>query len=220
MPNQYVEFVRQWAKDHGLSYMCSIGNPNLKSDYLKFKAGESYGKEMDFEPAPKKKSEPKIFEITPAPKKKKVEQEFEIEVNPRKKVAKQTKERSSMGSEDINVARPKPRVNINELINKLEKIRDKAKQTRDRSSMGSEDKNVAVKKTGSEKKIKKYIEKLNKIKDEIYNINLREDAVMVKINASKNPSDILTKQAKNLRKKYIELNTEVENIVDEIRKLK
>jgi hypothetical protein len=134
--------------------------------------------------------------------------------------AKQARERSSMGAEDINVARPKPRININDLINKLEKIREKSKQAKERSSMGSEDRNVAVKKTGSEEKIKKYIEKLNKIKDEIYNINLREDAVMVKINASKNPPDILTKQAKNLRKKYIELNKEVENIVEELKKLK
>ena len=73
MPNKWVEFVKRWIKDHGLTYMCSIGNPKLKSDYEKFKAtGEEY-----------------YFEITPAPKK--------------KRPTKQAKERSSMGLEDANV---------------------------------------------------------------------------------------------------------------------
>ena len=87
MPNQYVEFVKQWSKDNNVSYMCSIGNPKLKSDYAKFKAGESYG-EIDFQPAPKKKAESKMFEITPAPKKK-VVKEFEITPAPKKKVVKE-----------------------------------------------------------------------------------------------------------------------------------
>jgi hypothetical protein len=86
--NQYVEFVRQWAKDNGLTYMCSIGNPNLKADYLKFKSGNSYGEEMDFQPKPKKKKVEQEFEITPA-KKKKVEKEIEITPAKKKKVEKE-----------------------------------------------------------------------------------------------------------------------------------
>jgi len=32
-----VSFVREWASDHGLTYMCSIGDPRLKADYAEFK---------------------------------------------------------------------------------------------------------------------------------------------------------------------------------------
>jgi len=34
---RYVSFVREWASDHGLTYMCSIGDPRLKADYAEFK---------------------------------------------------------------------------------------------------------------------------------------------------------------------------------------
>jgi hypothetical protein len=34
---RYVSFVREWAGDHGLTYMCSIGDPRLKADYAEFK---------------------------------------------------------------------------------------------------------------------------------------------------------------------------------------
>ena len=77
MPNQYVEFVRQWAKDNGLTYMCAIGNPKLKADYLKFKAGEPYGEfelNVNARKKPKKKKvEPVMEEIKLNPRKKKVE---------------------------------------------------------------------------------------------------------------------------------------------------
>jgi len=32
-----VSFVKEWASDHGLTYMCSIGDPRLKADYAEFK---------------------------------------------------------------------------------------------------------------------------------------------------------------------------------------
>lgn len=73
MPNRWVNFVKRWSKDHGLSYGCAMSNPKLKSDYDKFIAtGEEYE-----------------FYITPAPKK--------------KRPTKQARERSSMGLEDANV---------------------------------------------------------------------------------------------------------------------
>lgn len=34
---RYVSFVKEWASDHGLTYMCSIGDPRLKADYAEFK---------------------------------------------------------------------------------------------------------------------------------------------------------------------------------------
>jgi len=77
MPNKYVEFVREWSKDNNLTYMCAIGNPNLKADYLKFKAGEPYGEfelNVNARKKPKKKKvEPVMEEIKLNPRKKKVE---------------------------------------------------------------------------------------------------------------------------------------------------
>ena len=32
-----MSFVKEWASDHGLTYMCSIGDPRLKADYAEFK---------------------------------------------------------------------------------------------------------------------------------------------------------------------------------------
>jgi hypothetical protein len=85
MPNKWVEFVKRWSKDHGLSYMCSIGNPKLKSDYQKFKStGEEYE-----------------FYITPSQKK--------------KRPTKQARERSSMGSEDANVLMRKRNISTQQL---------------------------------------------------------------------------------------------------------
>ena len=40
MPNEYVNFVKQWSRDNNLSYMCAVTDPRLKSDYLKYKKGE------------------------------------------------------------------------------------------------------------------------------------------------------------------------------------
>ena len=34
---RYTSFVKEWASDHGLTYMCSVGDPRLKADYAEFK---------------------------------------------------------------------------------------------------------------------------------------------------------------------------------------
>lgn len=116
MPNQYVEFVKQWSKDNGLSYMCSIGDPRLKADYLNFKAGEPYGKEIDFQPKSKKKSSAKMERSGMGLE--------DVNVGmPRSKIntaqlinkLQQIKELASMGKQDRNVG-----LNISNLINQLE----------------------------------------------------------------------------------------------------
>jgi hypothetical protein len=85
MPNKWVEFVRRWSKDHNLTYMCSVSNPKLKSDYQKFKStGEEYE-----------------FYITPAQKK--------------KRPTKQARERSSMDLEDANVLMRKRNISTQQL---------------------------------------------------------------------------------------------------------
>lgn len=72
--NQWIEFVRMYAKHFGLSYMCAISNEDIKQDYKDWKAGKvefgstkwRNGKEL------KPKEEPEYEYIIPAPKKKKV----------------------------------------------------------------------------------------------------------------------------------------------------
>ena len=48
MPNEYVNFVKEWSRDNNLSYMCAVTDPRLKSDYLKYKKGEEI--EVNFKP--------------------------------------------------------------------------------------------------------------------------------------------------------------------------
>ena len=127
MPNQYVEFVKQWSKDNGLSYMCSIGDPRLKADYLKFKAGEY---EFEITPAPKKKS-----------RKREANERFsmmseDFNVNDFER-ANQSFENQQMGSQDRNIAMPRSKINATQLINKLKQIKELA-------SMGKQDKNVGL----------------------------------------------------------------------------
>mgnify|MGYP003651441361 CR=1 FL=1 len=123
----YSDFIKQWSKDNGLSYMCSIGDPRLKADYLKFKAGEY---EFEITPAPKKKS-----------RKREANERFsmmseDFNVNDFER-ANQSFENQQMGSQDRNIAMPRSKINAAQLINKLKQIKELA-------SMGKQDKNVGL----------------------------------------------------------------------------
>lgn len=67
----YSDFVKTWASDHNLSYGCAVSQPQIKSDYLKFKAGEPYG-EFETNLNPRKKREPVMEEMELNPRRKKV----------------------------------------------------------------------------------------------------------------------------------------------------
>jgi len=82
--NQWIEFVRMYAKHFGLSYMCAISSQDIKQDYKDWKAGKvefgstKYRNGKELKPKkPKTKynlveEEDEEEEIIPVPKKKKV----------------------------------------------------------------------------------------------------------------------------------------------------
>ena len=66
----YTEFVKEWAKRNGVSYMCAIGKQGLKTDYKKSKnivnksgravqAVNSYNEQGGFRPRQKRTRKPK-----------------------------------------------------------------------------------------------------------------------------------------------------------------
>jgi len=66
----YTEFVKEWAKRNGVSYMCAIGNQGLKDEYQKSKqivnkkgraiqAVNSYNEQGGFRPREKRTRKPK-----------------------------------------------------------------------------------------------------------------------------------------------------------------
>jgi hypothetical protein len=66
----YTEFVKEWAKRNGVSYMCAIGKPGLKTEYNNSKnivnkkgravqAVNSYNEQGGFRPREKRTRKPK-----------------------------------------------------------------------------------------------------------------------------------------------------------------
>lgn len=66
----YTEFVKEWAKRNGVTYMCAIGKQGLKDDYKKskqivnkkgraIKAVNSYNEQGGFKPREKRTRKPK-----------------------------------------------------------------------------------------------------------------------------------------------------------------
>jgi hypothetical protein len=66
----YTEFVKEWAKRNGVSYMCAIGKPGLKTEYNNSKnivnkkgraiqAVNSYNEQGGFRPRAKRTRKPK-----------------------------------------------------------------------------------------------------------------------------------------------------------------
>jgi len=186
MPNKWVEFVKRWSKDHGLSYMCSIGNPKLKSDYQKFKStGEEYE-----------------FYITPAQKK--------------KRPTKQSRERSSMDSEDANVLMRKRNISTKQ----LEQGRANLNNFKNLQELVIEDVVEPEFKLTKKEEIKLLVDEMHQYQDELIVVSDREEAILKKIDASKNPSPIIIKQATNLRKKKNSLSQMIEDLSVEIEEIK
>lgn len=123
----YSDFVKQWASDNGVSYGCAVSMPQIKLDFIKFKAGEY---EFEITPAPKKKS-----------RKREANERFsmmseDFNVNDFER-ANQSFENQQMGSQDRNIAMPRSKINAAQLINKLKQIKELA-------SMGKQDRNVGL----------------------------------------------------------------------------
>jgi len=50
MPSIWIDFVKTWAKKYNLSYGCALSNPQLKTDYKKFKENKLLLKNLKVEP--------------------------------------------------------------------------------------------------------------------------------------------------------------------------
>ena len=72
----YTEFVKEWAKRNGVSYMCAIGKPGLKTEYNNSKnivnkkgraiqAVNSYNEQGGFRPRAKRTRKPKTNKPNP-----------------------------------------------------------------------------------------------------------------------------------------------------------
>jgi len=72
----YTEFVKEWAKRNGVSYMCAIGKPGLKTEYNNSKnivnkkgraiqAVNSYNEQGGFRPRAKRTRKPKTNQPNP-----------------------------------------------------------------------------------------------------------------------------------------------------------
>ena len=229
---KYSEFVKSWASEHNLTYGCAVSKPEIKRDYALFKKGEY---EISITPAPKAKakrpkkqakeclgmcSEDRNVLMRKAPfTSSQLQQAMSnltteiIEIIPKakaKRPTKQAKERLGMGSEDRNVIMRKAPFTASELQQAMSNL------TTDFVPKAKTRKSTSTK----EDKIRKLTEKIRKLGKERDEVSDREDIVLKKINATKNPSNILIKQATNLRKKFQELNEDIGNISDKIYKMR
>ena len=166
-----------------------------------------------------------------------------------KRPTKQAKERLGMGSEDRNVIMRKAPFTSSELqqamsnlttdfvpkakakrltkqakerlgMSSLSSIPDDVSELTDASYMSVPKAKTRKSTSTKEDKIRKLTEKIRKLGKKRDEVSDREDIVLKKINATKNPSNILIKQATNLRKKFQELNEDIGNISDKIYKMR
>ena len=215
----YSEFVKSWASEHNLTYGCAVSKPEVKRDYALFKTGEY---EISITPAPKAKA---------------------------KRPKKQAKECLGMCSEDRNVLMKKapftssqlqqamsnlttdfvPKAKAKRLtkqakerlgMSSLSSIPDDVSELTDASYMSVPKAKTRKSTSTKEDKIRKLTEKIRKLGKKRDEVSDREDIVLKKINATKNPSNILIKQATNLRKKFQQLNEDIGNISDKIYKMR
>jgi hypothetical protein len=143
--NQWIEFVRMYAKHFGLSYMCAISSQDIKQDYKDWKAGKvefgstkyRNGKELKSK-KPKTKynlveEEDEEEEIIPVPKTKKVkkpkvelieEEDEEEEIIPIPKKQKSNKvpepEAKQIVSSSIEEEKKPTKLEVNDLLEFIE----------------------------------------------------------------------------------------------------
>jgi superfamily II DNA/RNA helicase len=156
MGTTYTEFVREWAKQNGVSYMCAIGKQGLKDDYKKSKqivnkkgraitAVNSYNEQGGFKPREKRTRKPK--EKTPELKRRNtIELEKPIQLGLASMLAKKqnTEEIKRKADFKAQLSR-KPKKRDTKIVVKgggAIKVRQ-AKEARNREDMGMEDKNMA-----------------------------------------------------------------------------
>jgi len=140
MANQWVEFIRTWAKDHNISYSQAVKDPEAKRAYrLKFPVEEEKDKKKRLlsQPPPAVKPERKARniskrdEVTLLRIKKREQKKLEKEQKIQEK-----KEREMMGAEDLKPPAPAPEKKKRGRPAKPKPLTQK----KERELMGAEDK--------------------------------------------------------------------------------
>lgn len=154
----YTEFVKEWAKRNGVSYMCAIGKPGLKTEYQNSKnivnkkgravqVVNSYNEQGGFRPRAKRTRKPK--EKAPELKRRNtIELENPIQLGLASMLAKKqnTEEIKRKADFKAQLSRtPKKRTTKITLKGDNAKRARKATEARNREDMGMEDKNMARK---------------------------------------------------------------------------
>jgi len=173
----YTEFVKEWAKRNGVTYMCAIGKPELKTEYKNSKnivnkkgraiqAVNSYNEQGGFRPRQKRTRKPK--EKVPELKRTNTrELENPIQLGLASMLAKKanTEEIKRKADFKAQLSRtPKKRTTKITLKGDNAIRARKATEARNREDMGKEDKNMA-KKEKERKGVKMKFQKPLRISD-------------------------------------------------------
>jgi hypothetical protein len=158
MGTTYTEFVKEWAKRNGVTYMCAIGKQGLKDDYKKSKqivnkkgraveAVNSYNEQGGFRPRAKRTRKPK--EKAPELKRRNtIELEQPIQLGLASMLAKKQNTEEIKRKADFKAQLSRtPKKRETKIIVKsgdAVKVR-KAKEARNREDMGKEDINMVRK---------------------------------------------------------------------------
>ena len=174
MGTTYTEFVREWAKRNGVTYMCAIGKQGLKDDYKKSKqivnkkgraitAVNSYNEQGGFRPRAKRTRKPK--EKTPVLERRNtLELENPIQLGLASVIAKKQNTDEIKRKADFKAQLSRtPKKRDTKIIVKSGNAIRKAKEARNREDMGMEDKNMAKKKQTALEKFKELRQKAKDI---------------------------------------------------------
>ena len=176
MGTTYTEFVKEWAKRNGVTYMCAIGKQGLKDDYKKSKqivnkkgravtAVNSYNEQGGFRPRAKRTRKPKAKEPV-LERRNTIELETPIQLGLASMLAKKasTDEIKRKAELKAQLSRtPKKRTTKITLKGDNAIKARQAKEARNRADMGMEDKNMAKKKQTNLAKFKELRQKAKDI---------------------------------------------------------
>ena len=172
----YTEFVKDYAIRNGISYMCAIGKPGLKTEYQKSKqivnkkgravqAVNSYNEQGGFRPRAKRTRKPKAKEPV-LERRNTIELENPIQLGLASMLAKKasTDEIKRKAEFKAQLSRtPKKRTTKITLKGDKAIQSRKAKEAKNRENMGMEDKNMARKKQTNLEKFKELRQKAKDI---------------------------------------------------------
>jgi len=176
MGTTYTEFVKEWAKRNGVTYMCAIGKQGLKDDYKKSKqivnkkgraitAVNSYNEQGGFRPRQKRTRKPK--EKTPVLERRNTrELENPIQLGLASMLAKKanTDEIKRKADFKAQLSRSPKKRDTKIIVRSSNAIQArKATEARNRENMGKEDKNMAKKKQTNLEKFKELRQKAKDI---------------------------------------------------------